>query len=279
VSAAGTLPDPGIEAMRAVMQRPDRTMIAVDFDGTLAPIVDDPDHAYANPRAVAALGRLGGLGLTIAVITGRPARTVVRLGRFTSVPGLRNMIVLGQYGVERWDAATDEFSIPPEPEQIDVLAAEIDELLAELDLREARLEHKGRAIGVHTRELANPRAAFEALLPRLHEVAARHKWAIEPGKNVIEIRAPGTDKGVALRSLVEETKTRQVIFAGDDLGDLPAFRMVQQLRADGLSGLLVCSASHEEDALTEMSDLIVSGPEGVADWLGRLADSLASRRT
>jgi trehalose 6-phosphate phosphatase len=279
VSAAGTLPDPGIEAMRAIMLRPERTMIAVDFDGTLAPIVDDPDHAYANPRAVAALGRLGGLGLTIAVITGRPARTVVRLGRFSSVPGLRNMIVLGQYGVERWDAATDDYSIPPEPEQIDVLAAEIDALLAELDLRDARIEHKGRAIGVHTRQLADPRGAFEALLPRLHEVAARHSWAVEPGKNVIEIRAPGMDKGVALRSLVEETGTRQVIFAGDDLGDLPAFRMVQELRADGLSGLLVCSASHEEDALTEMSDLIVSGPEGVADWLGRLADSLASRKS
>lgn len=253
-------------------------MIATDFDGVLSPIVNDPEHAYANPRAVAALGRLGGLGVTIAVITGRPARTVVRLGQFTSVPGLRNMIVLGQYGVERWDAATGEFSIPPEPEQIGVVAAEVDALLAELDLSAARLEHKGRAIGVHTRELADPRAAFEILLPRLNTLALRHSWAVEPGKNVIEIRAPGMDKGIALRSLIEETGVSQVIFAGDDLGDLPAFRMVQQLRHDGLLGLLVCSASHEEDALAQVSDLIVGGPDGVAEWLGRLADSLATRK-
>ncbi|MFC7625266.1 trehalose-phosphatase [Microlunatus sp. GCM10028923] len=279
MSAAGAVPDPGIDAMRAIMQWPDKTMIAVDFDGTLAPIVDDPDRAFGNPRAIAALGRLGGLGLTIAVITGRPARTVVRLGRFTSVPGLRNMIVLGQYGVERWDAATGEFSIPPEPDGIAALTDEVDQLLASLDLSEARLEHKGRAIGVHTRELPDPRAAFETLLPRLNDLAERHRWAIEPGKNVIEIRAPGMDKGVALRSLIEETGVRQVIFAGDDLGDLPAFRMVEHLRAEGFPGLLVCSASHEEDALTEISDLIVSGPDGVAEWLGRLADSLAARRS
>jgi len=279
VSAAGGLPDAGIEAMRAIMQRPERTLIATDFDGVLSPIVNDPEHAYADPRAVAALGRLGGLGLKIAVITGRPARTAVRLGKFGTVPGLRNLVVLGQYGVERWDAATGEYSIPPEPDQIGVLADEVDQLLKELDLASARVEHKGRAIGVHTRELSDPRGAFETLLPRLNELAERHRWAIEPGKNVIEIRAPGTDKGVALRSLVEETGAGQVIFAGDDLGDMPAFRMVQQLRSEGLPGLLVCSASHEEDALTELADLIVSGPDGIAEWLGRLADSLAGRRS
>ena len=66
-----------------------------------------------------------------------------------------------------------------------------------------------------------------------------------------------------------------MIFAGDDLGDLPAFRAVEQLRAEGVEGLLVCSASHEEDALTAMSDLILDGPPGVAEWLTRLAQSLS----
>ena len=45
--------------------------------------------------------------------------------------------------------------------------------------------------------------------------------------------------------------------------------------AEGIDGLLVCSASHEEDALTEMSDLILDGPPGVAEWLTRLAQSLS----
>jgi trehalose 6-phosphate phosphatase len=97
----------------------------------------------------------------------------------------------------------------------------------------------------------------------------------EPGKNVWEIRAPGVDKGAALRAIVAETSARQVVFAGDDLGDLPAFRAVRELAAAGVSGLLICSASSEEDSLSELADVIVDGPSGLAEWLNVLAERLA----
>ncbi|MBA3527838.1 MAG: trehalose-phosphatase [Propionibacteriaceae bacterium] len=277
MSSIGPVSDAGIQAMQAVMERPGETMIGVDFDGTLAPIIDNPEEAFADPAAVAALSRLGPLVGVIAVITGRPARTAVRLGGFQTVPGLESMVVLGQYGVERWDAATDEFSIPPEPAGITAVGNELPEILKGLGLTDVRVEHKGRAIGVHTRELGDSVAAFEQLAEPLGELAARHGLLIEPGKNVLEIRAPGFDKGDALRQLVEEKKVRQVIFAGDDLGDLPAFRAVEQLRTEDVPGLLVCSASHEEDALSAMADLILDGPTGVAEWLTRLAESLEAK--
>jgi trehalose 6-phosphate phosphatase len=220
---------------------------------------------------------LGPLVGVIAVITGRPARTAVRLGGFQRTSGLESMVVLGQYGVERWDASTDEFSIPPEPASITAVADELPDILAELGLTDVRVEHKGRAIGVHTRELGDSVSAFERLAEPLGELAARHGLLIEPGKNVLEIRAPGFDKGDALRQLVDEKKIRSVIFAGDDLGDLPAFRAVEALRGEGVPGLLISSASHEEDALSELADLVLCGPEGVADWLGRLAESLEAK--
>lgn len=269
--------DAGIEAMRAVMEHPERAMLALDFDGTLAPIIDDPDHAHADPTAVAALSRLGGVLGAVVVITGRPVQTAVRLGGFRSADGLRGMTVLGQYGVERWDADGDRFELPPTPEAIVELQRELPGLLASLDLADARIEDKGRAIGIHTRELAEPTRAFESLAEPLAEIADRHGLKLEPGKNVWEIRAPGIDKGDALRSIVAETGVQTVIFAGDDLGDLPAFEAVQQLRAEGTPGLLICSASHEEDALTERADLVLDGPSGVAAWLDRLADSLTAR--
>jgi trehalose 6-phosphate phosphatase len=277
MSSPGPVSDAGILAMKAIMERPGDTLIGVDFDGTLAPIIDNPDEAFAHPAAVAALSRLGPLVGVIAIITGRPARTAVRLGGFQQLPGLESMVVLGQYGVERWDAATDEFSIPPEPAAITAVSDELPELLEELGLTDVRVEHKGRAIGVHTRELGDSVAAFEQLAEPLGELAARHGLLIEPGKNVLEIRAPGFDKGDALRQLVDEKSIQQVIFAGDDLGDLPAFRAVEELRGEGVPGLLICSGSHEEDALIELSDLIVEGPEGIADWLTRLADSLEAK--
>ena len=246
----------------------------MDFDGTLAPIVDDPEQAYADPAAVSALGRIGAL-MQVVVITGRPARTAVQLGGFDQIPGLGGMVVLGQYGIERWNALTREFVIPPEPPEIVAVASEIPGILGPLGLDEARIEHKGRAVGVHTRELPDPAGALRDLTGPLTMLADRNGLQVEPGKNVLEIRAAGFDKGDALREVLAEFAARNVIFAGDDLGDLPAFRLVLELRAQGqVNGLLVCSASHEEDALTEISDVVVAGSVGVAEWLNALADDL-----
>jgi trehalose 6-phosphate phosphatase len=265
--------------LEAVLEHPDDTLVGIDFDGTLAPIVADPEQAHAEPRAVAALARLGTLLGTVAVITGRPARTAVRLGGFRGVTGLGHLVVLGQYGVERWDAATDEFMIPPDPRQVAALEEEIPPLLDRLGQGAAHVEHKGRAVVVHTRQLPDPDASFATLSGPLNDLAGRHEMVVEPGKNVLEIRSPGVDKGIALRDIVTETGARQVVFVGDDLGDLPAFRVVDELRREGRGGLLVCSASHEEDALSALADVVVQGPDGVATWLEELADLLEARRT
>lgn len=273
----GPVSDAGIEAMRAVMDRPEQTMLALDFDGTLAPIIDDPEHAHADPHAVSALARLGSLLGSVVVITGRPVRTAVRLGGFRELEGLRSMTVLGQYGVERWDADGDRFELPPTPEGITHVQEELPDLLAGLGLDDVRIEDKGRAIGIHTRELAESADAFEKLAEPLRGLANRYQLKLEPGKNVWEIRAPGIDKGDALAAIVAEKGVGTVIFAGDDLGDLPAFEAVERFRDQGHPGLLVCSASHEEDALTDMADLVLDGPTGVAEWLDRLADSLEAK--
>ena len=264
----------GGQALQAIIDSPSDTLIATDFDGTLAPIVEDPAQASADRRAVAALGRLGQYVGTVVVITGRSARTAVKLGRFREIAGLGSMIVLGQYGVERWNAVDDEYLLPPEPPEVSAAAKELPEILDSLGLAGARIEDKGRAIAVHTRLLPDPEGALVKLEGRLRELAARHGLVLEPGKKVWEIRAPGMDKGVALRSIVDETGARQVIFAGDDLGDLSAFRAVRDLSLAGVAGFLVCSASTEEDALTELSDVIVDGPTGLATWLNELANQI-----
>lgn len=274
VGDSETLTDAGRDALHAIIKNPAETLITLDFDGTIAPIVSDPEHAHADPDAVDALARLGDLVLGIVVITGRPARTAVRLGQFDHHPGLGRMIVLGQYGAERWDADGDRFGAEPEPEAITEVEAELPGLLTDLDLSGARIEHKGRAIGVHTRELEDPAGAFATLVPVLGDLARKHGLRLEPGKFVLEIRADGSDKGDAVRHIVTETGAKQIIFIGDDLGDLPAFDAVRDLREHGTPGLLICSASHEEDALAIHADLVAAGPPGVAAWLTALANAL-----
>jgi trehalose 6-phosphate phosphatase len=170
-----SLPEPlsaaGSKALQAIINSPSDTLIATGFDGTLVPIVEDPAQAYADPSAVAALGRLGPHVGRVVVITGREARTAVHLGGFREVPGLGSMIVLGQYGVERWNAVHDEYILPPEPPQMSAVAEELPEVVDSVGLAGVRIEYKGRAVAVHTRccqirkvRLSNWRVRFASSL-------------------------------------------------------------------------------------------------------------------
>jgi trehalose 6-phosphate phosphatase len=94
---------------------------------------------------------------------------------------------------------------------------------------------------------------------------------------VIELRPAGADKGSALENLAQERAAGAVLFCGDDLGDVPAFRAVRSLRAAGIPGLAVCSGSAEVTGLAEQADLLVDGPGGVVALLDSLADAFAAR--
>ena len=86
-------------------------------------------------------------------------------------------------------------------------------------------------------------------------------------------------KGAALRGLLEELDAGAVGFIGDDLGDVEAFKAVQDLRGQGIPGLLVCSGSAEEQTLVELADVVVDGPDGVMELLRELTEDLRKRRT
>jgi trehalose 6-phosphate phosphatase len=83
------------------------------------------------------------------------------------------------------------------------------------------------------------------------------------------------DKGTAVTALAAERDPAAVLFAGDDLGDIPAFEAVHAARAAGREGVAVCSASGEVTALAALADLVLDGPEEVAALLITLADSVS----
>ncbi|MFF2504987.1 trehalose-phosphatase [Streptomyces sp. NPDC058067] len=279
------LPSPvttaGRDGLDALLADPARAVIALDFDGTLAPIVPDPEQARAHPDAVRALAALAPRVASVAVITGRPADVAVRHGGFAGVPGLEHLVVLGHYGAERWDAVTGAVHAPPPHPGVAAVRAELPGVLETLKpvgaSRGAWVEEKGRAVAVHTRRASDPQAAFEALRAPLTDLAARHGLIVEPGRFVLELRPPGMDKGAALTAYVREAGAGSVLYAGDDLGDLPAYAAVDKLRSDGVPGLLVCSGSAEVTELADRSDVVVDGPEGVVGLLSGLARAMSSR--
>lgn len=265
----------GRSAWASITAEPETTLLCTDFDGVVSPIVDNPDEAWASEDVLGALARLAPRLAKVAVVTGRPARQAVRLGRLDQRDGLSALSVLGLYGFERWDAATGRFDEPEAPEAVARATSELPDLLGRLGLGSARLEHKRLSVGVHTRELPDPAGAFARLRSPLTDLAGRHGLHLEPGRFVLELRAAGVDKGDAIRALVDEVGARTVVYAGDDLGDLPAFEAVRTLRDEGtVQGLLVCSGSDEQDALVAVADVVVPGPPGVADLLCALADEL-----
>ncbi|MBW8702609.1 Trehalose-phosphate phosphatase [Streptomyces sp. MBT84] len=279
-SHTDSLPTPatpaGRDGLDAILTRPGRAVLAFDFDGTLAPIVPDPDQARAHPDAVPALAALAPRVAAVAVVTGRPADVAVRYGGFAEVPGLEHLVVLGHYGAERWDARTGTVEAPAPHPGVAAARAELPALLEAIGPREGTwIEEKGRAVAVHTRRAGDPQAAFEALRDPLAGLAARHGLIVEPGRFVLELRPPGMDKGVALLDYVREIGAGAVMYAGDDLGDLSAFAAVDKLRSDGLPGLLVCSGSDEVTELAERADLVVDGPPGIVRLVRSLAHGLA----
>ena len=267
------LPEPvtpeGQAGLAAMLGEPSQALIALDFDGTLSPIVPRPEEARAHPAAGAALRRVAPLVGTLAVVTGRPAADAAELGGFADVPGL---IVLGHYGLERW--ADGKLDSPGAEPGVAAARAELPGLLAGAP-DGTRAEYKHHAVAVHTRQAADPQATLDQLRAPLTELAARHGLAVEPGRMVIELRPPGMDKGQALRTLISERHSRAVMYVGDDLGDLAAFGAVRALRATGIPGLTVCSGSAEVSALAAEADLVVDGPDGVVGVLNALAGQLS----
>lgn len=255
----------GQQGLAALRADPEHAVVALDYDGTLAPVVDRPGDAVPAEGAVAALHALAPRLRALALVTGRPADVVVDLAGLGDVPGL---VVLGQYGAERWCGGSTT-SVPPLP-GVDLAREQLPPLLAG---EGAVLEDKGLALVVHTRPSPDPAGALARLHTPVRAVAEAAGLELHRGRLVLELRPPGFDKRSALLSLCEPAPSA-VLFAGDDRGDLPAFDAVDELRGRGVPGVLVCSASEEgPDELRARADLVVDGPPGVVALLEQLLDS------
>src|SRR3954449_43162 len=138
-----------------------RAVVGLDFDGTLAPIVDDPESAHIHPDAAGVLLELSGVVRAVAVVTGRPARKVLALGGLDDVGREigdtgRELFVFGQYGFERWSSTNRRVVSPRPPQGLSGFLRDLPQTLRDADAADAYVEDKGLAIAVRTRRLAGP---------------------------------------------------------------------------------------------------------------------------
>ena len=274
----------GDEGLRTLTSQPRTAMIAVDFDGTLAPIVSQPGAARPHPRAPAVLRALAGSTRVVAVVTGRPPGVAASLLGFTAQDP-PNLLVVGHYGLETWtptagvdaDASVDL----RRSQRIDHVRAALPGLLREVGAPAGtRIEDKGASVAVHVRETADPHAALELLREPLRRLAESEQLRLEPGRLVLELRPGGTDKGSALVSLVDAFHVQSVCYVGDDLGDIAAFDALDGLRSNGIAALGVFSGALDEPDLADLAeraDLQLNGPDAVVAFFEAVLDVVQPR--
>ena len=237
-------------------------LVALDFDGTLAPLVDDPDTSQMLPTAADALARLATTpGVALALISGR---SVVDLHRRAAAPV--GTILIGSHGGERGrvgEYGLERASMHLEPEQSDLLIQVGAGLTAVARGRDGVwVQHKPAAAVLHTRlaQVDVARAATAAGLALAEElgVPALH------GKDVVEIAVVSATKGSALVALRAELGAAVVLYAGDDTTDEHAFA---ELGGDDLS---IKVGPGETVARLRSAD-----PRAFCDQLARFARALA----
>jgi trehalose 6-phosphate phosphatase len=253
------------ELVTALRPHLDGALVATDFDGTLAPLVADPQTSRPAGGAIEALRDLAARGARIAVITGRDAATVVRLGGLAEVPGIA---VAGLYGLETWHDGT--LSTPEPPPEIAVLRDRLPSAV-EPGGPEVWIEDKRLSLVVHGRLADEPEAVLDPVRAPVADLAAELGFEVHAGRGVIELRLPGFDKAGALRRLIAQVSPGTVLFAGDDVGDLPAFGVVRELRAGGAAAFGVGVRSPEVPELADVVDVLVDGPAGVLELLERIS--------
>ncbi|HXZ82482.1 MAG TPA: trehalose-phosphatase [Acidimicrobiales bacterium] len=254
-------------AVALLCARPSETGVIIDYDGTLAEIVPNPDEAVPLAEAVGVLERLITEFAVVAIVSGRPVAFLVE--RLGIGPALNRLGVYGHYGLEH---RSIDGSVAREPLVNNYAAAVAGAI------RDARaavppgafVEDKGLALTLHWR---NAPDVAPAAIELAHEIAERHGLAVLQGKKAIELVLPvANDKGSVVVSLLSSCSAGCVL--GDDVGDIPAFAAVDTLvRSKDFTGVRVAVSSPEvPDVLVAQADFVVDGPRGALGFLAELSE-------
>ncbi|MEV8023305.1 trehalose-phosphatase [Microbacterium sp. NPDC080220] len=212
----------GVTAVAAA----ERLLVALDFDGTVSPLVDEPMTARMTPAARGAVDALLTTPDTfVAFVSGR---TLADLRVIAEHEDDSPILLAGSHGAEYW--------IPGSPSEGDVDAADIalrDRLRADAErlasgVSGAWIEPKAFGFGVHLRTVADAdeAAALRSGVDAMMADAAPH-WRRRQGHDIVEYAFTDAGKDAAVAHLREVVGATAVVFAGDDVTDEDALRSLE----------------------------------------------------
>ena len=245
------LPPPGPLDVR-------RTALFLDLDGTLAGIEDHPEKVRPEARRNRLLARASrALGGRLAIISGRALDDVDR------ILGGGVHAVAAVHGLDRRSLSGDRVTAEPPAaigEARDAAASALAEHTGLL------IEDKGLAFAIHYRAAPELQSDVSDVATR---IAGAFGLELQPGSMVVELRAPGHDKGDAVEAFMAEAPFVGAVpvFVGDDLTDEDGFEAARKL---GGFGVLV--GAHRRTA----ASIQLENVEAVLDWLAAAAPEEAA---
>jgi trehalose 6-phosphate phosphatase len=227
---------------------PRQAGLFLDFDGVLAPIVARPEDAAPSDATRAELERLVERYALVAVVSGRTTEDV------RARVGVDGVVCVGSHGLElepqaeRWRRALATFA-------------------ADAPWPESEVEVKGLAVAFHFRGRPDEREAIREL-DAIAKSARKEGLVARYGRKILEVLPPvGSNKGTAVRRLLDEHGLRRALAAGDDTTDLDSFAALDRLEV----ALRVAVASSEApSALLDAADLVVASTDEFLALLRRL---------
>jgi trehalose 6-phosphate phosphatase len=250
-----------LAALRAALSS---GLVALDFDGTLAPISPLPRDARPLGGVGQLLREVRATGATLAVVTGRTVASLLRVSGFDAIPGI---VIYGTHGAQRWQAG--HLRAPAPPAGLGELRVSLPGLLASMG-PDLWLEDKGLSLVIHARLTADPDHVLEILRTPVSEAAAAAGLGVRPGKEVLEICIPGLDKGAAIHELLSDDPAA-ACYAGDDLGDLPAIGAVNAwAERTGRPALTVAVSASGGGPVAGQAGLTVPDPQALLSLLRQI---------
>jgi trehalose-phosphatase len=258
----------GIEEFKGLVEADLRLGLVSDLDGTLSHIVDVPNNARMSGENAKLLNALAAVEVLIAIISGRG---VEDLAKRVDIVGA---ILIGNHGMERWvdgKAVVAEETMAFRPQLAGIRAE-----LEKIEEKGLRLEDKQASIALHYRQVGEPALFRNKELEKLEGLAEKYALAFSEGRMIFEFKAAlAINKGSALRSIVEENNLGALFYIGDDVTDISALKMIQNMRSEGQVrgyGIGVKSAEGNQ-AVIEAADYVAEGVEDVEAFLVWLLDA------
>jgi trehalose 6-phosphate phosphatase len=245
---------------RATTERAAECVLFFDFDGTLAPVRDDPNAVQPAPKVLTAIDALARFVKRVVVVSARPVNFLNE--QFAT---LADVDLYGLYGLEHrhgsGETVTEAAALPWVP----TMAALAEQARAELP-DGALVEYKRLSVALHYRTAPQLAKAVEHWG---HAQADRLGLRVQGGRMVLELKPPvDRDKGMVIGEAIHSAGCAW--YFGDDVSDIKAFTALRAYEAANPDFFGVCVAVANPETGQEVStaaDLTIDSPEALGDFL------------